>query len=70
MPAAGGYVPEVQSKKMEIVMNEHFVQQLLKSEEQEGLQAWSEFFLNIPLVRQFIIQVPRETATACLNEGH
>ena len=50
-------------------MNESYVNQLLKAEEPEGIRAWAEFFMNVPLARKFLTQIPKEVATACLNQG-
>ena len=42
---------------------------LLQGDEGEGKQAWAEFLFNIPLARSFLTHVPKDTTTACLNQG-
>ena len=50
---------------------EEFIQQLLAAEDTETSQkAWSQFLFNVPLARDFVAQVSKETATLVLNQGH
>ena len=51
-------------------IGEEFINNLLQGDDGEGKQAWSEFLFNVPLARSFLEKVPKETTTACLNQGH
>ena len=54
---------------MSQVIGDDFVSRLLQGDEGEGKQAWAEFLFNIPLARSFLTHVPKDTTTACLNQG-
>ena len=51
-------------------IGDEFINNLLQGDDGEGKQAWSEFLFNVPLARSFLEKVPKETTTACLNQGH